>query len=109
VENAAQIEIETDPGTDKILQTIAAVENLRAEKVRLAERVKMRLAERVKSLEHANLRLKSEVESLKLAVEDERAERRHYRQLADEIITRLDIVGQTIDDVVERSKSKYST
>jgi hypothetical protein len=63
----------------------------------------MRLAEQVKSLEDANLLLKSEVESPKLAVEDERGERRHYRQLADEITTRLDKVGHTIDDIVARS------
>jgi hypothetical protein len=72
-----------------------AVENIRAEKLRLTEQLKI--------LEHANLSLESEVESLKLAVENERAERRHYHSLANEIVTRLDIVGQTIDEVVKRA------
>ena len=67
---------------DKIQMAIETIENLRVEKVSLAERVKMRLAEEVKSLEHDNLVLKSEAESLRLAVEDERAERRHYHSLA---------------------------
>jgi hypothetical protein len=89
---------QVDPRTHKILRAIAAVDNLCAEKVRLAEQVKMRLAEQVKSLEDANLLLKSEVESLKLAVEDERRERRHYHSLANEIITRLDVVGHTTAD-----------
>jgi len=88
---------------DKIQVTIETIENLRVEKVSLAERVKMRLAEQVKSLEHDNLVLKSEAESLRLAVEDERAERRHYHSVADEIITRLNVVGQTIDYVVKRA------
>jgi hypothetical protein len=90
------MEVDGDQLIHKILEAIAAVENLRAEKVRLAEQVKMRLTEQVKSLEDSNLVLKSEVELLKLAVEDERAERRHYHSLADEIITRLEVVGQTI-------------
>ena len=41
--------------------------------------------------------------SLKLALDHERAERRHYHSLANEIITRLDVVGHTIDDVVKRA------
>ena len=88
---------------DKIQVTIETIENLRVEKVSLAGRVKMRLAEQVKSLEHDNLVLRREAESLRLAFEDERAERRYYHSLADEIITRLNVVGQTIDYVVKRA------
>jgi hypothetical protein len=44
------------------------------------------------------------VRSLKLALDHEQAERRHYHSLANEIITRLDVVGQTIDDVVKRAE-----
>jgi hypothetical protein len=97
------VAVKTDSLTDKIRDAIAAVEDLRAAKLGLAEQINRRLAEQVKSLEHANLVLKSEVESLRLAVEVERAERRHYHSLADEIITRMNVVGQTIGDVVKRA------
>ena len=53
--------------------------------------------EQVKSIEGHNLQLESELQLLKLALDHERAERRHYHSLANEIITRLDVVGQTID------------
>jgi len=96
-------DVAIDQLIDKIRKAIAAVEALRIEKVNVPERVKMRLAEQVKSLEHDNLVLKREAESLRLAVEDERAERPHYHSLADEIITRLNVVGQTIDYVVKRA------
>jgi hypothetical protein len=86
---------ESDALAERIRQSMIAVENIRAEKVRLTEQLKV--------LEHANLSLESEVESLKLAVENERTERRHYRSLANEIVTRLDVVGQTIDEVVKRA------
>jgi hypothetical protein len=99
-----QIEVKTHSLTDKIRETIAAVENLCAAKIRLAEQINRRLAEQFKSLEHANLVLKSEVKSLRVAVEDERAERQHYHSLADEIITRMNVVGQTIGDVVKRAE-----
>jgi hypothetical protein len=98
-----QIEVKTDSLTDKVREAIADVENLRAAKIRLAEQINRKLAEQVKSLKHAKLVPKSEVESLRLAVEDERAERRHYHSLADEIITRLNVVRQTIGDVVKRA------
>ena len=86
---------EPDALAEKIRQSMIAVENIRAEKVRLTEQLKI--------LERTNLSLESEVESLKLAVENERAERRHYHSLANEIVTRLDVVGQTIDEVVKRA------
>ena len=86
---------EPDALAEKIRQSMIAVENIRAEKVRLTEQLEI--------LERTNLSLESEVESLKLAVENERAERRHYHSLANEIVTRLDVVGQTIDEVVKRA------
>ena len=89
-----------DPLTEKIRDSILGVENLRDEN--------RRLNDRVKSLEATNLHLESEVQSLKLSLEQERAERRHYHSLANEITTRLDVVGQTIDDVVRRAEQETS-
>src|SRR5215467_2873957 len=62
----------------------------------------------IKDLEAANLQLESEIQSLKLTLEQERAERRHYHSLANEIITRLDVVACTIDDVVKRAEQEVS-
>jgi hypothetical protein len=87
-----------DPLTERIRESILGVENLRAEN--------RRLTEQLRSLEAANLQLESEVQSVKLTLEQERAERRHYHSLANEIITRLDVVGQTIDDVVRRAEQE---
>jgi predicted RNase H-like nuclease (RuvC/YqgF family) len=87
-----------DPLTEKIRDSIRGVEHLRSENSRLTDQLK--------SLETANLQLESQVESLKLTLEQERAERRHYHSLANEIITRLDVVGQTIDDVVRRAEQE---
>jgi predicted RNase H-like nuclease (RuvC/YqgF family) len=87
-----------DPLADKIRDSILGVENLRAENSRLANQVG--------ALERANLQLESEVQSIKLTLEHERSERRHYHSLANEIITRLDVVGQTIDDVVKRAEQE---
>ncbi|HEY7296424.1 MAG TPA: hypothetical protein VH684_00700 [Xanthobacteraceae bacterium] len=87
-----------DPLTEKIRDSILGVEHLRTENSRLTDQVK--------SLETANLQLESQVESLKLTLEQERSERRHYHSLANEIITRLDVVGQTIDDVVKRAEQE---
>jgi len=87
-----------DPLTDRIRQYILGVENIRTENSRLGDRLR--------SLETTNLQLESEVQSLKLSLDEERAERRHYHSLANEIITRLDVVGQTIDDVVKRAEQE---
>jgi chromosome segregation ATPase len=89
-----------DPLTEKIRESILGVENLRAGNSRLADQLR--------SLETTNLQLESEVQSLKLTLEKERAERRHYHSLANEITTRLDVVGQTIDDVVRRAEQETS-
>jgi chromosome segregation ATPase len=87
-----------DPLTEKIRDSILGVENLRTEN--------RRLTDQIKSLETTNLQLESEVQSLKITLEQERAERRHYHSLANEIITRLDVVGQTIHDVVKRAEQE---
>ena len=84
-----------DPLTERIRESIIGVENLRAEN--------RRLSDQVKSLEGTKLQLESEVQLLKLALDHERTERRHYHSLANEIVTRLDVVGQTIDEVVKRA------
>jgi chromosome segregation ATPase len=87
-----------DPLTEKIRESIIGVEKLRAEN--------RELTDKITSLETTNLQLENEVRSLKRALDDERAERRHYHSLANEIITRLDVVGQTIDDVVKRAEQE---
>ena len=84
-----------DPLTERIRESIIGVENLRAEN--------RRLSDQVKSLKGTNLQLESEMQSVKLALDHERTERRHYHSLANEIVTRLDVVGQTIDEVVKRA------
>ena len=61
---------------------------------------------KLRTLRVANLQLENEIESLKLTLERERAERRHYHSLANEIITRLDVVACTIDDVVKRAEQE---
>ena len=85
-----------DPLAEKIRDSILGVETLRAEN--------RRLTEHVNAIETTKLQLESEIQSLKLALEHERAERRHYHSLANEIITRLDIVGHTIEDAVKRAE-----
>jgi len=92
-----QVEI-GDPLAAKIRDSILGVENLRNEN--------RRLADEIKDLEVANLQLESEIQSLKLTLEQERAERRHYHSLANEIITRLDVVARTVDDVVKRAEQE---
>jgi chromosome segregation ATPase len=87
-----------DPLTERIRESILGVENLRAEN--------RRLTDQVKALEGDKLQLESELRSVKLALDHERAERRHYHSLANEIITRLDVVGQTIDEVVKRAEQE---
>ena len=81
---------------EKICNSISGIENLRAEN--------QSLTNQLKSLEANNFQLESEVRSLTLALDNEQAERRHYHSLANEIITRFDVVGQTIDDVVKRAE-----
>jgi predicted RNase H-like nuclease (RuvC/YqgF family) len=89
-----------DPLAAKIRDSILGVENIRGEN--------RRLADEIKNLEVANLQLESEIQSLKLTLEQERTERRHYYSLANEIITRLDVVARTVDDVVKRAEQEVS-
>jgi hypothetical protein len=62
------------------------------------------LCGRIDELEHHRSVLESENASLKAQLDNERLERRHYHSLANEIITRLDVVGRTVDDVVQRAQ-----
>src|SRR5262250_2691861 len=89
-----------DPLAAKIRDSILGVENLRGEN--------RRLADEIKDIEVTNLQLESEIQSLKLTLEQERAERRHYHSLANEIITRMDVVARTVDDVVRRAEQEVS-
>jgi len=89
----AELELVDSP-TEKIRESVLGVENLRTEN--------RRLTDKLRSLEANNFQLENEVRSLKLALDHEQSERRHYHSLANEIITRFDVVGQTIDDVVKR-------
>jgi hypothetical protein len=47
--------------------------------------------------------MESEIATLRAQLDNERNERRHYHSLANEILTRLDVVGRTVDDVVQRA------
>jgi hypothetical protein len=87
-----------DPLAATIRDSILGVENLRGENRRLADDIQI--------LEVTNLELETEIQSLKLTLEQERAERRHYHSLANEIITRLDVVARTVDDVVKRAEQE---
>ena len=89
-----------DPLAAKIRDSILGVETLRGEN--------RRLTNEIKDLEVTNLQLESEIQSLKLTLEQERAERRHYHSLANEIITRLDMVARTVGDVVKRAEQEVS-
>ena len=91
----AELEI-VDSLTERIRESVLGVENLRTEN--------RRLTDKLKSLEDEKFQLESEVQSLKLALDQEQSERRHYHSLANEIITRLDIVGHTIEDAVKRAE-----
>ena len=82
--------------TETIRESILGVENLRTENRRLTDKLRL--------LEGKKFQLESEVQSLKLALDHEQSERRHYHSLTNEIITRFDVVGQTIDDVVKRAE-----
>ena len=87
-----------DALAESIKRSMIEVHNLRAENGALGAEVER--------LERANLILESEFASLKLQLEQERAERRHYHSLANEIITRLDVVQGTIEDVVKRAEQE---
>ena len=91
----AELEI-VDSLTETIRDSMLGVENLRTEN--------RRLKDKLESLERDTFQLEDEVRSLKLALDHEQAERRHYHSLANEIIIRLDVVGRTIDDVVKRAE-----
>ena len=91
----AELEL-VDSLTERIRESVLGVENLRTEN--------RRLTDKLKSLEDDKFQLEREVRSLKSALDHEQAERRQYHSLANEIITRLDVVGQTIDDVVKRAE-----
>ena len=99
LENNVPMKAELEPVVslnERIRESILGVENLRTEN--------RRLTDKLKSLEGNNHQLENEVRSLKLALDHEQAERRHYHSLTNEIITRFDVVGQTIDDVVKRAE-----
>src|SRR5262249_10533665 len=92
------VEATGDLLAEKIRDSILGIETLRAENCRLVEQVE--------ALEAVNVQRESEVRWLNLSLEQERAERRHYHSLANGIITRLDVVGQTIDGVVKRAEEE---
>jgi hypothetical protein len=52
-------------------------------------------------LEHRHPVLEREIATLKAQLDNERNERRHYHSLANELITRIDIVVRTVDGVVQ--------
>jgi predicted RNase H-like nuclease (RuvC/YqgF family) len=98
VELPKEAALPTDPLADSIAAAQRGVHELRTDNEWLREEVQR--------LERANLQLESECNTLKITLESEKAERRHYHSLANEIITRLDIVGQTVHDVVKRAEQE---
>jgi len=86
----------TDLLAEKIRDSILGIENLRGENLKMTDQIN--------SLETANLRLEAEVRSLTYTLEQERSERQHYHSFANEIISQLGVVGQTITDVVKRAE-----
>ena len=58
---------------------------------------------KITDLEGENIRLESEVECLKIQLEGERNERRHYHQYAASITTSLSNVTKIIDDVLAQA------
>jgi hypothetical protein len=50
--------------------------------------------------------LQLEITSLKVQIDNERTKRQHYHSLANEFMTRLDVIGRTIDDVVQRAQQR---
>src|SRR5207248_9509863 len=60
-------------------------------------------------LEHRRSALESELAWLNSQLDNERTERRHYHSLANEIMTRLDVVGRTVDDVVQRAQQEVAS
>ena len=94
---AKAADAKADPLADKIRDSILGVENLRVENARLSNQTNV--------LERENLQLESEVQSLKLTLEHERTERRHYHSLANEIITRLDVASRKDIERLQRRLS----
>lgn len=84
-----------DPLTEAAKAHVAGIERLKAE---IAD-LRFDLA----SVQTHVAVIESENASLKAQLDKEKAERRHYNSLANEIITRLDIVGKTVDDVVSKA------
>jgi chromosome segregation ATPase len=85
--------LSSDDLADQIAGAMRGMHELREENATLRSRND--------ELEHHRSVLESEVASLKAQLDNERNERRHYHSLANEIITRLDVVGRTVDDVVQ--------
>jgi hypothetical protein len=63
-----------------------------------------RLRARNNELEHRSPDLEREIVSLKAQLDSERNERRHYYSLANELVTRIDVVVRTVGDVVQRAQ-----
>jgi predicted RNase H-like nuclease (RuvC/YqgF family) len=89
-----------EPSPDDLAEAIAGA--MRGMHVLREENSTLRA--RNNELENRRSVLESEVAGLKAQLDSERSERRHYHSLANEIITRLDVVGRTVDDVVQRAQ-----
>jgi hypothetical protein len=91
----------TQPSSDDLDQAIAVamlgMHKLREENARLRARNN--------ELEHRGPVMEAEIVNLKEQLKNERSERQHYHSLANEIITRIDVVVCTVDDVVQRAYS----
>src|SRR5262249_50656859 len=95
IRQVAKAQTQSDDLAGAIANAMRGMHDLRDENASLIARTS--------ELEHCRSVLESEIATLKAQLENERNERRHYHSLANEIITRLDVVGRTVDDVIKRA------
>ena len=89
-----------NPLSETVRDSILAVDVLCAENLRLKDQVKL--------LGRSNLVFETELQSLKLAVEAERNERRQYQSVCDEIMNGLEVVGRAVEEVVRQAEQEVS-
>jgi hypothetical protein len=95
----------TDDLSEAITNAMRGMHELREENAALRNEIASLRASN-DELEHRGALLRTEIGCLKSQLEIERTELRHYHSLSNEIITRLDVVGRTVDDVVQRAQQE---
>jgi len=95
VPQAVDIQTDGDPHSDNLQSAARYVQGLRDEVATMHARNM--------DLERDNNMLYSEVQCLKLQLEAERTERRHYHQYATSVTTSFDVVVRVIEDALARA------